>query len=384
MIIGIPKEIYPGETRAAITPALVSTLIKNHHKVLIEKGLGDGAFFQDDYYRENGAEIIADAVDIYYQAEVIFKVQPPAINAKLKKSEAELIKEGAAWMGFLAPLQNKDAIKILMQRNILSFAMEFVPRITRAQSMDALSSMASLAGYKAVLLAADHLHKIFPLMMTAAGTIPPATVLVLGAGVAGLQAIATAKRLGANVEAFDPRPAVKEQVKSLGAGFVEMELPGENVETDGGYAKEQSEAFLLKEREVIASRLSKADVIITTAQVFGKKAPLLITEEMIKLMHPGSVIIDLAAEQGGNCTLTKADTVVDKHGVFIHGAVNLPAKLPVNASQMYAKNIVNLFLHIFQKPEPDFEDEITRGSCITHSGKVLNNLVLSAMKEEGK
>ena len=249
--------------------------------------------------------------------------------------------------------------------------------------MDALSSMATIAGYKAVLIAADHLGKIFPLLMTAAGTIPPANVFVLGAGVAGLQAIATARRLGAKVEAFDPRPAVEEQVKSLGAQFVEMELPEEDVETEGGYAKAQSEAFLKKEQEAIAARLPKVDVVITTAQIFGKKAPVLITEEMVQMMPAGGVIIDLAAEQGGNCELTRAGETVQKYGITIYGAVNLPATVPVHASLMYSKNITNLFKQIFQEENMDFEDEITKGACITHQGKVVNDLVRAALEEGG-
>jgi len=255
---------------------------------------------------------------------------------------------------------------------VTAFDMGFVPRITRAQSMDALSSMATVAGYKAVIMGADYLGKMFPLMMTAAGTVPPSNVLILGAGVAGLQAIATAKRLGAKVEAFDPRAAVKEQIESLGAKFVAMELP-EDAETEGGYAKEMSDEFLKKEQEAIASRLKKVDLVVTTAQVFGKKAPELITEDMIKLMHPGSVIIDIAADQGGNTALTQKGKV-EKHGVIIYGDSNLPALIPVHASQMYSKNITNLFKHIYQE-EIDWEDEITKGACVVKDGKVVNDLV---------
>jgi NAD(P) transhydrogenase subunit alpha len=260
--------------------------------------------------------------------------------------------------------------------------MEYVPRITRAQSMDSLSSMATLAGYKAVIIAANHLLKIFPLMMTAAGSIPAATVLVLGAGVAGLQAIATAKRLGARVEAFDPRPAVKEQVESVGATFIPMETL-EDVQTAGGYAKEQSEEFLRKEQEAIAARLPRVDVVITTAQIFGKAAPVLITEDMVKLMAPGSVIVDLAAEQGGNCELTEPNQVVQKHGVTIHGAVNLPATLPTNASMMYAKNLTTLFLALYAKPEAgvNWEDEIATGACVTHAGEIKNEMVRKLLEQ---
>jgi NAD(P) transhydrogenase subunit alpha len=279
--------------------------------------------------------------------------------------------------GSLAPRSGGNALTTFLKRNITSFSMEYVPRISRAQSMDALSSMATVAGYKAVLLATERLGKMFPLLMTAAGTVPPATVLVLGVGVAGLQAIATAKRLGAKVEAFDPRPAVKDQVKSLGATFIEMELPKEDVETKGGYAKEQSAEFIKKEMEAIAARLPKVDVVISTAQIFGKQAPILISEEMVKLMKPGSVIVDLAAEQGGNCALTEVGKTVERYGVAIIGAANLPALVPIDASLMYSKNIVNLFKHLYPKngSQPDFSDEIVKGACITRGGEIVNDTV---------
>jgi NAD(P) transhydrogenase subunit alpha len=288
------------------------------------------------------------------------------------------MKEGSTLVGFLSPWTNRDLVEQMQARKITAFAMELIPRITRAQSMDALSSMATVAGYKAVLIAADTVQKFFPLLMTAAGTIPPANVLVIGAGVAGLQAIATAKRLGARVEAFDVRPSVKEQIESLGAKFIEMELP-EDVETKDGYAKEVSEDFIRRELEAIGSRLPRMDVVISTAQVFGKKAPVLITEEMVKTMKPGSVIVDLAAEQGGNCELTEAGKVVTKHGVTIYGPVNLPAQLPVDASQMYARNITNFVKHIFQAENRtlDFEDEITKNACVCHNGEIVSETIKS-------
>lgn len=374
MKIGIPKEMMSGETRVAVIPSMVSILTKLEYEVLIEKGAGQGASFSDQQYSEAGAKIINTSEELYDSCQIILKVQPPQ-----EKKEADLLRAGSTLVCFLAPLDHLGLIQKLAERNITAFAMEFVPRITRAQSMDALSSMATIAGYKAVLIAANHLGKIFPLLMTAAGSIPPATVFVLGAGVAGLQAIATARRLGSKVEAFDPRPAVKEQVKSLGAHFVEMELPKEDIETAGGYAKEQSDLFLLKEQEAIASRLHKVDVVITTAQIFGKKAPILITEEMVKQMRPGSVIIDLAAEQGGNCALTVADKTIKKYDITIWGAQNLPATVPVHASQMYSKNITNLLKHLLQDGKFNFEDEITRGACITHAGKVVNPMVIEAL-----
>jgi NAD(P) transhydrogenase subunit alpha len=333
------------------------------------------AGFSDDAYRSAGAQV-ASASDIYSAADIIFKVQPP------RKEEAERIREGGCFIGFLAPFTNQDAVRAFVQRKITSYAMEMIPRITRAQSMDALSSMANIAGYKAVLMAADTMGKMFPMMMTAAGTIPPATVLILGAGVAGLQAIATAKRLGARVEAFDPRPAVKEQVKSLGATFVEMEMP-QDAETKGGYAKELSPEFIKKEMEAIGGRLPKVDVVISTAQVFGKKAPLLITAGMVKMLRPGSVIVDLAAEQGGNCELTQAGKTVNIDGVSIIGATNLPATMPVDASQMYSRNVQTLFKHLYPKPDsqPDPADEIVKGCCITRGGQIVHDAIKTVVKQ---
>ncbi|WP_457566674.1 Re/Si-specific NAD(P)(+) transhydrogenase subunit alpha [Caldithrix abyssi] len=378
MKVGIPKEIREGETRVALVPAMVSVLTKMEHEVLVQKGAGESASFADEAYEQAGAQLVDDAAKLYEQADVVLKVQAPTVE------EAKQIKEGGVYVGFLAPLANPDVVRVLAERKVTAFALEFVPRISRAQSMDALSAMATVAGYKAVLLAANMVGKMFPLLMTAAGTIPPANVLVLGAGVAGLQAIATARRLGARVEAFDPRPAVREQVQSLGATFIEMELPEEDVETEGGYAKEQSEAFLKKEQEAIAGRLSRMDVVVTTAQIFGKRAPLLITEEMVKLMPEGAAIIDLAAEQGGNCELTEAGKTVEKYGVKIYGAVNLPAMVPVHASQMYSKTVTNLFKQLFKDQTLNFEDEITLKACITRDGEVVNELIASALKEGGR
>lgn len=369
MKIGIPKEISEGETRVALSPAHIKELIKKNHQILVETNAGENSAFSDEDYKKEGASIIDDAKELYSSSEMILKVQPP------NTSEIENLKENSIYVGFLSLFKNSSILDTFKQKNITSFAMEFVPRITRAQSMDALSSMATVAGYKAVLMAADHLPKLFPLLMTAAGTVPPASVLVLGAGVAGLQAIATAKRLGAKVDAFDPRPAVKEQVMSLGARFVEMEQE-ENVETAGGYAKEQSKDFLQREQDAIGGRLPKTDVVITTAQIFGKASPILITEEMVKLMKPGSVIVDIAAEQGGNCELTKTDETVIKHGVTIFGAANLPAEMPVTASQLYSKNVTNLVSLLLQgETFPDFEDEVVKGTCITHNGEVVNTFL---------
>lgn len=375
MKFGIPKEILEGETRVAIVPKFIRQIKMDSIEVYIEKGAGKGAFFSDEDYEKAGAKIFDDVKKLYELSDVVLKVQPP------ENQEIEMLKEGSIFIGFMAPTVRKEQTKMFAERKITSFSMEFVPRISRAQSMDALSSMASIAGYRAVLIGAQHLGKFFPLLMTAAGTIPPAKVLILGAGVAGLQAIATAKRLGANVEAFDTRPVVREQVESLGAVFVEMEVVEEDAETQGGYAKEMSEAFIKKEMEIIGKHLEKSDICITTAQIFGKKAPILIKEEMVKRMKPGSVIIDIAAEQGGNCELTEAGKIMEKYGVKVVGATNLPATLPIDASQMYSKNIITLVNHLFSTEVFDFEDEITQKSCITHNGKIVNDFVKKLLGE---
>jgi len=374
--IGIPREILEGEARVALVPSMIATLKKSNHEVCVETGAGVRASFTDHEYQDVGAAISKDWRELYQASNVVLKFQPPRWHPQAGVHEAELLAEGAALICFMEPHLYPDAVRKLAARKITGFAMDYVPRLTRAQTMDALSSISTIIGYKAVLVAAYHLGKFFPLLMTAAGTMPPANVMILGAGVAGLQAIATARRLGAKVEAFDPRPAVKEQVKSLGAQFIDMEI-SENVETKGGYAKEQSEAFLLKEREAIAARLPKMDVVITTAQVFGKRAPLLMTEDMVQLMRPGSVVVDLAADQGGNCALSEPNKTVVKHNVTIIGVVNLANTLPVHASQMYSKNITNLFLHLYKSPDGklDFADEITKGACLTHQGDIVNAAV---------
>ena len=376
MKIGIPREVLEGETRVAVVPSMIAALKKSNHEVFIETGAGLRASFADREYQDAGATISPDCRELYQTSNVVLKFQPPRLHPQAGAHEADLLAAGTALICFMEPHLYPEAMRKLAARKITGFAMDYVPRITRAQTMDALSSISTIIGYKAVLVAAYHMGKLFPLLMTAAGTIPPANVMILGAGVAGLQAIATARRLGAKVEAFDPRPAVKEQVKSLGAQFIDMEIT-ENVETAGGYAKEQSEAFLLKERDAIAARLPKMDAVITTAQVFGKRAPLLMTEAMVKLMRPGSVIVDLAADQGGNCELSEPNKTVVKHGVTLIGVVNLANTLPVHASQMYSKNITNLFLHLYRAPDGklDFTDEITKGACLTHQGEIVNESV---------
>ncbi len=381
MNIGIPREIVPGETRVGLIPAMVKELAKLDAKVLVESGAGGEAHFGDNQYGGSGAEILAGPKELYGSSDVVLKVRSPVVNAELRAHEIDLMKDGATIVGMLAPMGNAELIEKLLKKKATSFSLELLPRITRAQSMDTLSSMSTVAGYRAVLMATERFGKFFPLLMTAAGTVPPANVLVIGAGVAGLQAIATAKRLGAKVEAFDTRVAVKEQIESLGARFVAMEIP-EDAETAGGYAKEMSAEFIKKEMEAIGSRLPKTDVVISTAQVFGKKAPLLLTADMVKTMREGSVIVDLAAEQGGNCELTVAGEIVREHGITIYGPVNLPASMPVHASQMYSRNVTNLLKHIYQAEDrkPDFEDEITGSCCVTRGGELVNEIVKGTLK----
>ena len=378
MKIGIPKEISERERRVAVVPKMAKQIVSDGQEVLIESGAGESAYFSDLEYEQAGASIVKGTQLLYSGADLIMKIQPP------QRHEVEMMKTDSIYIGFLAPGSNLNVIQLMIGKNITSFAMEFIPRIARSQSMDAISSMASIAGYRAVLIAAQYLGKFFPLMMTAAGTIPPARVLVIGAGVAGLQAIATARRLGAKVEAFDTRPAVKEQVESLGAQFVEMELV-KDAETVTGYAKEMTDEFLRKEREIIGNRLAQNHVVITTAQVFGKRAPVLITEEMVKKIHKGSVIVDLASEQGGNCELTEAGRNIKKNGVTICGTVNLPSTLPVDASRMYSRNITHFFRHLYKTKDgaPDFKDKITKDSCVTYKGEIVNEIVKKALQKGG-
>jgi NAD(P) transhydrogenase subunit alpha len=364
--VGTPRETAPDERRVALVPDTATRLGAAALEVNVESGAGSAAYITDEAYQQAGARIVKSAATLLGEADAVLKVQAPSV------AEVELIKKGAVLISFLQPATQGDAIRALAKRGVTAFSLELVPRISRAQSMDALSSQASAAGYKAVLIAAGRLGKFFPMMMTAAGTIPPARVLVMGAGVAGLQAIATARRLGAVVSAYDVRPAVKEEVQSLGATFIELAL--ETQEGEGGYAKEQSEEFLRKQRELIGEHVAKSDVVITTAAVPGRRAPLLVTGEMVKGMRPGSVIVDLAAETGGNVELTKAGSDVEVGGVTIIGTRNVPSTMPLHASQLYARNVANLLLHLVKDGAIvlDFEDEITKGCCVTHNGEIVN------------
>jgi NAD(P) transhydrogenase subunit alpha len=364
--VGTPKETAPDERRVAVVPDTVTRLLAASLEVSVESGAGTAAYIPDGAYEKAGAGIVKGAAELIGDSDAVLKVQAPSA------AEVDLVKKGAVLISFLQPATQGDIVRALANRGVTAFSLELVPRISRAQSMDALSSQASVAGYESVLMAAGRLGKFFPMMMTAAGTVPPARVLVMGAGVAGLQAIATARRLGAVVSAYDVRPAVKEEVQSLGATFIE--LPLETQEGEGGYAKEQSEEFLRKQRELIGEHVASSDVVITTAAVPGRRAPLLVTGEMVKGMRPGSVIIDLAAETGGNVELTKAGKDVDVDGVTIIGTRNVPSTMPLHASQLYARNVANLLLHLVKDGAIviDFEDEITKGCCVTYGGEIVN------------
>jgi proton-translocating NAD(P)+ transhydrogenase subunit alpha len=364
--VAVPKERAEDERRVALVPDTAKKLMAAGLEVGVEQGAGSAAFVSDADYETAGVKVVKDAATLLEDADVVLKVQAPAV------SEVDLIPKGAVLISFLQPATQADIIAALAKRGVTSFSLELVPRISRAQSMDALSSQASAAGYKAVLMAANRLGKFFPMMMTAAGTVAPARVLVMGAGVAGLQAIATARRLGAVVSAYDVRPAVKEEVQSLGATFIELAL--ETQEGEGGYAREQSEEFLRKQRELIGEHVAKSDVVITTAAIPGRRAPLLVTSDMVKAMRPGSVIVDLAAETGGNVELTREGEDVDVGGVTIIGTRNVPSTMPLHASQLYARNVANLLLHLVKDGaiNLDFTDDITKGCCITHGGEIVN------------
>jgi H+-translocating NAD(P) transhydrogenase subunit alpha len=362
-----PRERAEGERRVALTPDTVKRLAAAGLEASVEAGAGLAATHDDQAYRDAGAEVVADAATGYAAAQVVLKVQAPSLE------EAERLREGTVVISFLQPATQQDVIDRLRQRGVTAFSLELVPRISRAQSMDALSSQASIGGYKAVLMAADRLGKYFPMLMSAAGTIAPARVLVLGAGVAGLQAIATARRLGAAVEAYDVRPAVKEEVQSLGAKFLELEL--ESQEGEGGYAREQSEDFLTRQRQLLGERVAAADVVITTAAIPGRRAPVLVTADMVAGMRRGSVIVDLASETGGNSELTRPGEVYETdQGVWIDGTTNVPSLVAVHASQLYARNVATLLLTLVKDGELqiDLEDEVVRGSCVTHRGELVS------------
>jgi NAD(P) transhydrogenase subunit alpha len=364
MRIGVPKERAPGERRVALVPDTAARLSKAGNEVIVERGAGEAAAFPDRAYEEAGASVVDDA----FGAELVATVQKPGTD------ELARLREGAVLVGFLQPLLDPQLARTLAERRVISFSMDAIPRITRAQPMDALSSQATVAGYKAVLIAAGTIPKFLPMLTTAAGTIAPAKAFVIGAGVAGLQAIATARRLGAVVEAFDTRPVVKEQVQSLGARFLEIEL-GETGEGAGGYAKELSEEAHRREVELLAKAVKENDIVITTAAIPGKRAPTLLTEDMVRAMRPGSVIVDLAAETGGNCELTEAGQTIVRHAVTIVGTTNLPSTMPYHASQMYSRNVASLLALLLAKDgrfAPNWDDEIVKGTVITRDGEIVH------------
>ena len=368
MIIAIPKETKSGENRVALSPDIIKQLVNAGFTVQVENGAGERASFSNQNYTNAGAHIVDDAASLLQSADIVLKVNAPSLQ------EAALMKQGSILISFLFAYTVPDLLKTLNDRSITSFSMDAVPRISRAQKMDALSSQTNLAGYKAVIEAANASGKIFPMLMTAAGTISPSKVLIFGAGVAGLQAIATAKRLGSVVEVTDVRPETKEQIESLGGKFLEVPNTEGGVKMEGGYAREVSKEFLEKQKALIAQRIREADIVITTALVPGKKAPVLVTKEMVESMKTGSVIVDMAVEWGGNCELSKKDETVVAHGVKILGFSNLAALLPVNASELYARNISTLLLHLATKDgfKWEMEEEITKGSLITHKGELVH------------
>ncbi len=376
MIIAVPKEVLAGENRVATVPDVVPKLIKAGFEIHIEKDAGLNAGFTDEKYKSAGAKIVDNLRELYSAADIVFKVQRPMEHPQQNKHELDLMKEGTLLITFLYPLNYPDVAKKCAEKGINVISMDMIPRTTLAQKMDALSSQANIAGYKSVVMCADTLGKIFPLMMTAAGTISPAKVVIMGAGVAGLQALGTAKRLGAVVEVSDIRSAVKEEVQSLGGKFIEVETT-EDMQDAGGYAKEASEEFLKKQKELIFKHITEADIVITTALVPGKRAPVLVTEEMVKNMRPGSVILDMAVEFGGNCEVSEKGKTVKKYGVNIIGEPNLPSLVPNHSSEMYAKNLLSLITHIGKegKVELNLDDEIVKGSLITHNKAVFNTRV---------
>ncbi|MGD0179899.1 MAG: Re/Si-specific NAD(P)(+) transhydrogenase subunit alpha [Terriglobales bacterium] len=382
MIIGVPKENYPGERRVALVPLVVPNLLKAGLEVVIETSAGVEAGYPDALYVEKGAKVLPDRAALFAKADIVVQVLCYGSNDVTGKADLPLMRRGQILIGFLRPLGSDEVIQQIAQTGVTSFSVELMPRTTRAQSMDTLSSMGTICGYKAVLIAADTLPRIFPMMTTAAGTITPARVLVIGAGVAGLQSIATARRLGAVVSAYDLRPASKEQVQSLGGRFVELPIEAKDAQDARGYGTAQDESFYAKQRELLTRVVAESDVVITTAVVPGKKAPVLVTAEMVKGMAPGSVIFDLASERGGNCELTQSGKTIVAHGVTIIGRINIATEVPYHASQMYARNVTAFLLHLVKdgKLQINLEDEITRETLLTRDGEIVNQRVREFFK----
>jgi NAD(P) transhydrogenase subunit alpha len=374
MIVGVPRESFPGELRVALTPAVVPSLAKTGIEVVLETGAGVGAGYPDADYMSKGAKLLPQRADVFRTADIIVQVLCYGSNDKSGKGDLALLRRDQVLVGFLRPLGNLETVQEIAATGAASFSVELMPRTTRAQSMDALSSMGTICGYKAVLIAADALPRIFPMLTTAAGTITPARVFVIGAGVAGLQAIATARRLGAVTSAYDMRPAAKEQVQSLGGRFVELPIEATDAQDAGGYARAQSEDFYHRQRELLGRVVAESDVVITAAVIPGQKSPVLVTREMVARMAPGSVIVDLASERGGNCELTRPGEVAIEHGVSIIGWINLASRVPYHASQMYARNLTAFLLHLVQegKLRLNLEDEIIRSTLVTRQGEIVN------------
>ncbi len=382
MIVGVPKESYPGEQRVALVPVAIPNLTKAGLEVIIEAGAGEQAGYPDALYAEKGAKIVPDRAAVFGTADIVLQVLCYGSNDVTGKADLPLMRRGQALIGFLRPLGSAEVVGQIAHAGVTSFSVELMPRTTRAQSMDALSSMATCCGYKAVLLAAETSPRIFPMMTTAAGTITPARVFVIGAGVAGLQAISTARRLGAVTSAYDMRPAAKEQVQSLGGRFVELPIEAKDAQDARGYGTAQDETFYARQRELLTRVVAESDIVITAAVIPGKTSPVLITADMVKGMAPGSVIVDLAAERGGNCELTKTGQTVKEHGVTIIGAINLASSVPYHASQMYARNLTNYLTYMVKdgKLQMNQQDEIIRETMITSGGEVVNARVREFFK----
>jgi len=382
VIIGVPKESYPGERRVALVPLVVPILAKAGHEVVMEAGAGVTAGYPDAIFVDKGAKILASRAEVFAAADIIVQVLCYGSNDVTGEADLALLKNGQILAGFLRPLGTAEVLQKLAATGVTSFAVELMPRTTRAQSMDALSSMGTICGYKAVVLAADALPRILPMMTTAAGTITPGRVFVIGAGVAGLQAIATARRLGAVASAYDMRPAAKEQVQSLGGRFIELPIEAANAQDARGYGVAQDESFYRRQRELLGKVVAESDIVITAAVVPGKKSPILVTEEMVKSMAPGSVVLDLASERGGNCELTEPGKTVMKHGVTIIGRINMASGVPYHASQMYARNLTAFLLHLIKdgKLQLNLQDEIVRDTLLTHGGEIANQRVREILK----
>jgi H+-translocating NAD(P) transhydrogenase subunit alpha len=380
LIVGVPKETYPGERRVALVPMVIPTLVKAGFEVVIQSGAGMAAGYPDARYADKGAKVLPDRAAVFAEADIITQVLCYGSNDVTGRDDLPLLKNGQVLVGFLRPLGSSEINQEIASAGVTAFSVELIPRTTRAQSMDALSSMATLCGYKAVLIAADHHPRIFPMLTTAAGTITPARVLVIGAGVAGLQAIATARRLGAVASAYDLRPAAKEQVQSLGGRFVELPIEAKDAQDARGYARAQDETFYQRQRELLGRVVQESDVVITAAVVPGKTSPVLVTKEMVEKMEPGSVILDLAAERGGNCELTRTGETVVEYGVTIIGAINVASGVPYHASQMYARNVTAFLQHLVKDGNLrlDLEDDIIRETLVTHGGQVVNARVREA------